>query len=223
MFIGHFAVSLAAKRVEPRVSLGALFLSAQLADLVWPNLLLVGLERVEIDPGNTAFTPLAFTSYPYSHSLAATVLWAAAASFIYARWTRAARRPAVVIGLVVASHWLLDAMTHRPDLPLTFTGPARVGLGLWNVVAATLLVEGAMFLAGLWLYLGATRARDRAGSVGLWSLVAFLGIIYVANVVGPPPPSTTAVAGAAQALWLLVAWAFWIDRHRDVRLATRVR
>jgi hypothetical protein len=223
MFIGHFAVSLAAKHVEPRVSLGALFLSAQLADLVWPNLVLAGLERVEIDPGNTAFTPLAFVSYPYSHSLTAAVLGAAAAALIYARWTRRATRSAVVIGLVVASHWLLDLVTHRPDLPLTFTGPARVGLGLWNSVAATLVVESAMFLAGLWLYLGRTRARDRAGSVGLWSLVAFLGVIYVANAAGPPPPSATAVAGAAQALWLLVAWAFWVDRHRDVRPAIGVR
>ena len=75
MFIGHFAVALGAKKVAPAVSLGTMFLAAQLADLLWPTFVLLGIERVEIAPGATAVTPLDFVSYPYSHSLLALALW----------------------------------------------------------------------------------------------------------------------------------------------------
>jgi membrane-bound metal-dependent hydrolase YbcI (DUF457 family) len=120
----------------------------------------------------------------------------------------------VAIALLVVSHWLLDYVTHRPDMPLTPGGSARLGLGLWNSVPATLAVELAIFAAGLLLYLRATTARDRTGSIALWTLIAFLVVVYLANAFGPPPPSAAAVAWSAQAIWLLVAWAYWIDNHR---------
>jgi hypothetical protein len=215
MFIGHFAVGFAAKRAAPSVSLGVLFLAAQLADLVWPNLVLLGIERVEIDPGNTAFTPLNFAFYPYSHSLTALIAWGAAAAVIYRLWRRGSIGGAVAVGLLVISHWVLDAISHRPDMPLTFSNATRVGLGLWYSVEATVVVEVLLLAVGLWLYLQATRPRDRIGSIGLWSLVAFLVLINIANIVGPPPPSARAVAWTVQAVWLLVIWAFWVDRHRE--------
>jgi hypothetical protein len=214
MFVGHFAVAFGAKRALPSVSLGVLFLSCQLADLIWPTLLLLGLEIVEIDPGNTAFTPLNFVSYPYSHSLVGVALWSGLAGVVCAiagqrRWAAAAAVTAVGI-----SHWILDLITHRPDLPLTFSGSTRVGWGLWNSVPATIAVEVPMFLAGAFIYRRTTRARDRAGAIGLGALVVFLLLVYAVNVVSPPPPGPMAVAIAAQSMWLLVAWGFWVDRHR---------
>jgi len=215
VFLGHFALGFGAKRIAPAVSLGTLFLASQLADLVWPNLVLTGVETLEVDPGNTAYTPLDFTSYPYSHSLVAAALWSA----IFALAYRLARRPALAAVLTLAglvfSHWVLDAVSHRPDLPLSIGGDARVGLGLWNSVPATLLVETLLFAAGVGVYARTTTARDRIGSIALWSLVGFLAIVSAANALGPPPPGPMAVAWTAQAMWVIVAWGYWVDRHRE--------
>jgi membrane-bound metal-dependent hydrolase YbcI (DUF457 family) len=202
----------------PRTSLGTLFVACQLADLVWPTLVLAGIERVEVEPGHTAFTPLNFVSYPYSHSLATLAVWSGLFGWVASRRAAADRlRTAALVTLVGVSHWVLDAVTHRPDMPLVpFAGPL-VGWGLWNSVPGTLVVEAAMFSAGVFLYVRATRAVDRVGSIGLASLVAFLGSVYFINLLGPPPPNSVAVAGAAQAIWLLVLWAFWVDRHRRMR------
>jgi hypothetical protein len=212
MFIGHFAVSFAAKRIAPTVSLGVLFLAAQLADLLWPNFVLLGVESLEIRPGATAVTPLEFVSYPYSHSLLSLALWALLAGVLYRAFGKSSAA-AVTVGAVVISHWVLDAASHKPDMPLAF-GDARVGLGLWYSIPATIAVEGVMFLVAVALYMRATRPRDRVGNVALWALVVSLVLIYLGNVLGPPPPSVPAVAWSAQAIWLLVLWAYWIDRHR---------
>ncbi|MGE0638952.1 MAG: hypothetical protein AB7G12_03625 [Thermoanaerobaculia bacterium] len=217
MFIGHFGVGFGAKRAAPAVSLGMLFLACQLADLIWPDLVLLGVERVEIAPGATAVTPLDFVSYPYSHGLATLALWGAALGLIYHLVRRGDRRAPLTLALVVVSHWLLDFVSHRPDMPLAPGLAERYGLGLWNSVAATVVVETVLFAAGIALYLRATAARDRTGVVALWSLVVFLYLVSLANLFGPPPPSVGAVAWVAQSLWLVVAWGFWVDRHRVAR------
>jgi hypothetical protein len=214
MFIGHFGLAFGAKKAAPAVSLGSLFLACQFADLLWPTLLLLGIERVEVEPGVTAMTPLDFVSYPYSHSLLALCAWGLAVGIVYALVRRARGLAALTLVALVVSHWVLDVVTHRPDLPLTLNGPARLGLGLWFSIPATLAVEFVLFGAGLAVYLRATSARDRIGSIGLWTLVAFLLVIYLAAAFGPPPPSATAVAWSAQALWLLVVWGYWVDNHR---------
>jgi len=214
MFIGHFGLGFGVKKAAPAVSLGTLFLACQFADLLWPTLLLLGVERVEIEPGATAMTPLNFVSYPYSHSLVALCLWGTVFGGMYVAVRRARAWTAVTLALLVVSHWVLDYVVHRRDLPLTFNGPERLGLGLWFSVPATLAVEFLVFGAGLALYLRTTTARDRIGSIGLWSLVAFLLIVYFASSFGPPPPSAAAVAWSAQAMWLLVVWGYWVDNHR---------
>jgi len=216
MFLGHFAVALAAKRAAPQISLGTLFLAAQLADLVWPTLVLAGVERFEIRPGITAVTPLEFIHYPYSHSLAALAAWGAALGAAFFLWNREARAAAVLFALVL-SHWVLDAVSHRPDLPLTHGGAERIGLGLWNSLPATLAVEGGLLAAGVVLYARTTRPLDRTGRWSLGALVVFLALVYLATLFGPPPSSTAEVAWSAQAVWLLVAWGYWIDRHRAGR------
>ena len=215
MFIGHVAVGLAAKRAAPRLSLAALIAAAQFADMLWPILLLAGLEQVRIDPGNTRLTPLDFVSYPYSHSLLLLMIWGAVFGWLVRRRDP---RSFWIIAALVVSHWLLDVVTHRPDMPLYPGGP-KFGLGLWNSVPATVAVELAMFVAGVWLYFQTTRARDRVGVVATWSLLAFLLVIYAANVGAPaPPPSVFAIAivGIVGAV-VLTLWAWWADRHRELR------
>lgn len=214
MFIGHFATAYAAKRWAPRASLGTLFAASQLPDLVWPVLLLAGVEDATIAPGDTAFTPLRFDSYPFSHSLLTVAAWGAAFGALH-YWRK--RRPvdALVLAALVVGHWVLDFVSHRPDMPLWPGGP-RLGLGLWNSVPATIAVELPMFAAGLWLALSATRARDRTGRWGFVSLAALLLLFYAANVTSPPPPSIEAV-GWAGAIGGLLLWALatWVDRHRE--------
>ena len=214
MFIGHFAAAMAAKRAAPGVSLGWLFAAAQLPDLLWPALLLAGVERARVAPGDTAFTPLAFEHYPWSHSLLMVALWGAVLARLY-RWQRGrAAGGALVLAALVVSHWVLDWVTHRPDLPLLPGAGPRLGLGLWNSVAATLAVELLLFAAGAWLYARGTRPGDRTGRWAWAGLVLFLLVVHFANAFSPPPPSMTAVAVGGLAIWLLVWWGAWADGHR---------
>lgn len=216
MFIGHHAAALMLQSARPRVSLGTLFAGTILLDLVWPLLLLAGVEHVRIAPGITAFTPLDFYDYPITHSLLTALGWSLAAAVAY--WlARRSARGAIIVGGAVLSHWVLDFVAHRPDLPL-WPGGVKVGLGLWHSIPATLTVEVSMFAGALWIYLRATRARGRTGSVALWSLVGFLAVVYVANVMSPPPPNERALAWAGLAQWLFVPWGYWIDRHRENRV-----
>jgi len=217
VFIGHFAIAFAAKRAAPEVSLGTLFIAAELADLVWPTLVLLGLERFEIQPGATAVAPLNFVHYPYSHSLVALVAWGAALGVAILGVRHGSIRAAVLLAAVVVSHWVLDVISHRPDMPITLHGSERLGLGLWNSVALTVAVEVTIFAVCLWVYLRTTRAADGTGRWALTALVIFLLILYGLNLVGPPPPGVAAVVLSAQATWLLVAWGFWIDKHRTER------
>ena len=216
MFLGHFGVALGSKPVAPRVSLGTLFFAAQFLDLLWPVLVLTGVETVRIVPGITRVTPLDFVSYPYSHSLAAAVFWSLVVGGVYGavrQWARGGQ----VVGAVVLSHWVLDFVTHRPDLAIAPGLSARVGLGLWNSLPGTLLAEALLFLGGAAIYLRVTQPRDRVGSFGTGALLLALVGIYLASTFGPPPPSVTAIAWSGLGMWLLVAWAYWVDRHRSAR------
>jgi hypothetical protein len=213
MFLGHFGAGLAAKRLTPYTSLGTLIFSVQLLDLAWPTLLALGVERARVVPGHTVVTPLAFDYYPWSHSLLMACAWAALLAAGYAVFRRYPRG-AWVLGAGVVSHWVLDVVVHGPDLPLApGVGPA-VGLGLWNSLRVTLLLEAALFFGGLWVYVRNTEPTDRLGRHALAGFVAVLLIVYALSVFGPPPPGIDAVATAGHAQWLLVGWAAWIDRHR---------
>jgi hypothetical protein len=216
LFIGHYAVAFAAKRFAPRSSLGVLIAAASLLDLLWPIFILLGWEQVRIQPGNTAFTPLDFVSYPISHSLAAAAGWATLYSLLYWAFTRYSRG-AILVWLCVVSHWVLDWISHRPDLPLYPGGP-RFGLGLWNSTIATIIVEGLMYVAGVGIYLRVTRPRDGIGKWGLLSFVGAVGALYVVNIFSPPPPSVLMLGIGALALSAVVVWwGWWADRHREAR------
>jgi hypothetical protein len=214
MFIGHYAVALALKRTTPKISLGVLFLSTQLVDLLWPLFMLLGYEHVRIDPGNTVVTPLDFYDYPITHSLIMVIIWATIFSLIYHFYKRDLRY-SVFVGFCVFSHWILDFITHRPDLPLAFGHDMYFGLGLWNSMIATLVVEITLFAIGIMMYLRMTVSKDKIGNYGFWTLIVFLLMIYLGNLFGPPPPDVHTIAVAGNASWLFVLWAFWVDRHRS--------
>ncbi|MGC2195744.1 MAG: metal-dependent hydrolase [Terriglobales bacterium] len=213
MFIGHFGVGLAAKKLDPRMSLGTLFLGAQFLDLVWPIFLLLGLEHVRIAPGITKMSPFDFYDYPISHSLLTAAGWSVLVGGVYYA-IRRPRRGAWIIGLAVLSHWVLDWLVHRPDLPLWPGGP-KVGLGLWNFWVAETILEVAIFAAGLWFYLGTTRARDGMGRYLFWALMALLFFGWVATLMAGSPPNTRSMAWGALSMWIVVPWAWWADRDRE--------
>ena len=219
MFIGHFAVGMAAKKVAPSVSLGTLFLSAQFLDLLWPTLLLLDVEHVTIaslnsahTPGVSVVTPLAFTDYPISHSLLTVTGWSLLLGLIY-YFISKDKRTSLLVGALVLSHWVLDAIVHVPDLPLYPGQSPKVGLGIWNSVPLTILIEGALFVGGIVLYINARKSQGKKVSAWFWTLVGFLVIVYAMNLVGPPPPSVSAIAWAGQLQWLFVIWAWIADRR----------
>jgi len=223
MFVGHLALGFAAKRATPRVSLAVLLTASQLADVLWPLFLALGLEQVRIDPGNTAFTPLDFVSYPYSHSLVTLIVWGLAFAAIYRAATGRNGRVFLVLAALVVSHWALDWITHRPDMPI-YPGGAKYGLGLWNSVPMTMAIEGVMFAAGVWIYLQCTRPRDRIGRWGMIGLLALLVVVYVANATSSPPPSVNAIiVGASIGAAIMTIWSWWADAHREAILSREGR
>ncbi|HWA40989.1 MAG TPA: hypothetical protein VG712_05215 [Gemmatimonadales bacterium] len=214
MFVGHTALALAAKRRSPELSLGWLFGAAVTLDLLWPLFLILGLEQVAIGSATGGFDNLTFLSYPWSHSLLTSIGWGAGMVAL-ARWRGISPSSSLLLGLLVVSHWVLDWASHAPDMPLLPWGEAKVGLGLWASVPATYIVEGAMYVAGIWLYLGGTTAKDKVGSIGLWLWLLVMALMWGSGPFAPPPPSTAMVAWSTLiALPLLVVWAWWIDRHR---------
>ena len=214
MFIGHVAVALGAKKAAPKTSFGTLLLAAQLPDLLWPLFLMLGWEHVRIVPGITTVSPLDFTSYPLTHSLLADFGWGLLLGGLYLVFKKN-RSGAFVIWACVLSHWLLDFISHRPDLPL-YPGSRLYGLGIWNSVSATLLVEGGLFVAGAMIYSRTTRPRDKVGEYSYKTFIALLVLIYLASLIGPPPPSVNAIEWAGVSGWLFLAWAYWIDDHRTL-------
>jgi hypothetical protein len=181
-------------------------------DLIWPFFLKLGWESVRIDPGNTAFTPLAFDSYPISHSLVTTIGWGAVLGLLYVLLTNY-HRGGVVIGCAVVSHWVCDLIVHRPDLPLYPGGP-KVGFGLWNSVVGTMAVELVLFIWGIYSYFAVTRREAQAGTWGFVAFSVVLGLLYLANAFGPPPPSVTALENVAILAWIFPVFAGWFDSRR---------
>jgi hypothetical protein len=221
MFIGHYALGLAAKRIAPKTSLGWLIAAPTLADLLWPVFLLLGWERASSVGGSNPFLRLRFDSYPLSHSLLALIGWGLLFAVLY-RMRTGYTRGAVVVGLLVVSHWVLDYVVHVPDLPL-YPGSAKLGLGLWNSPAATIIVEALMTVAGIAIYLTTTRARDRIGSYGLAAFLLLIGGSYGAALFSPPPANITPLAvGAIVFGWLFVAMAAWVDGHRESVVAASI-
>jgi hypothetical protein len=214
VFIGHYAVALAAKRAVTRTSLGTLVAATTLADLLFPVFFLAGWEHAHIAPNANPFLTLWLDSIPISHSLLALIGWGVLFAVLY-RMRTGYGRGAVAVALLVVSHWVLDWVTHRPDMPL-YPGGRGLGLGLWNSAVATVVTESVMFAVGLWLYAASTRARDGVGRYGFWAFVALLLLSYYGSLFSPPPSNERAFAiGGIVFGWLFVVWAGWGDKHRE--------
>lgn len=211
MFVGHLAVAMASKRASPETPLPWFIAAANACDLLWPFLLLAGVEHVTIRPGAMAFTPLVFGSYPWSHSLVMTIVWGAVLGWI-ARRAGVSRRAGWIVGALVVSHWLLDVVTHAPDMPLWPGNSPKLGLGLWNSIPATYVIEGALWLAGIWLYLRWRRPVGVTGHVALWSFVLVSTFLWATGPFGTPPPSEHALASFALMGWVIIPWSWWIER-----------
>ncbi|MBI5562347.1 MAG: hypothetical protein HY894_05790 [Deltaproteobacteria bacterium] len=217
MFLGHYAVGLAAKRFSPGASLGTLLFAALWGDLLWSALLLAGVERVRIVPGFTGVSPFVFEYYPWSHSLAAALFWAGCFVLV-CRAFRGSARAAFVLGALVLSHWFLDAAVHRPDLPIGFAGQARAGLGVWDSSPATLVLEGALFVIGAWFYFGSTRPMDSIGRYAAMTFAGLLVIIYAGQFAGVSPPDVDVAAKTGLAQAFLILFGFWVDRRRHPKV-----
>ena len=215
MFIGHFALGFAAKKIAPKTSLGSYFLAAQFLDLLWPIFLLLGIEHVRIAVGITALIPLEFYDYPISHGLLSVMCLSFVGGIVYFL-ARPDKKAAVIIGLLILSHWFLDLIVHRPDLPVLWKGGPLFGFGLWNTPWAAILIEGLFLAVGLRIYLRTMQFTNRRGRLGFIGLVGLLVVIWIVSLVGPPPPSETAVAFGGLAQWLFVFWAYWLDRQTPI-------
>ncbi|MEQ9569050.1 MAG: metal-dependent hydrolase [Longimicrobiales bacterium] len=217
MFLGHYGVALAAKRAAPETSLGWTVLASQWLDLLWPILLLVGVERVRIEPGLMPASALNFTHYPLTHSLLTVLGWGVLVGLVY--WlTKRRARGAMLLAALVVSHWLLDAVVHRPDLPLWPGSDVLVGAGVWRSAGLTIALEFAFLAGGLAVYAKTTRPDDAVGRWGLWAMSLLLAVFFLSSFAGPPP-SVSALAYGGLSLWLFVPWAAWVDRHRSPRHA----
>jgi hypothetical protein len=217
MFVGHYAASLALKRFEKRASLGVLFLAVQFVDIVFFPLVLFGVERLNIVENFTQSTHFELEYMPYTHSLAAFLIWSGMA-YAFFRWVVVkSHSVALVVALAVMSHWLLDVMVHTPDLPLWSDSSLKLGLGLWDNAFATYILEAVLLLVGLWLYLSATTAVTKAGGYGMSVFVVLLILLNIQNIFGPfQGDSKMALALSALAAYLLfAAVAFWLDRKRS--------
>ena len=215
MFIGHYGVGLASKKGAPRVSLGTLFMAAQWLDLIWPILLVLNVEHVIIHPGDTKMTSLNFEYYPYSHSLMFSLIWSVLFGLVYYIFRKNLKN-SLILALLVLSHWVLDLLVHRPDLALYPGGPFE-GFGLWNYPAVEIILEFIIYIGGIVLYLMITKPRDKIGTFSFWGLIILLALFHIVNLTGPPPPDEKMIGYASLSLWLIVLWAYWTDRHREVK------
>src|SRR5215470_11597349 len=219
MFIGHYGVSLAAKRWSPRLSLGILFVAVQFLDVLFSIFVLAGIEKMAIVPGFTAYNSYDLYWMPYSHSLVGAIVWSALAGA--GCWLASARFPprdrrvaAVVLGVAVFSHFVLDVPVHTPDLPLwPGAGAPRIGLGLWNSRVATIVAELGVFIAGGVIYLRSSRARSRAARFGMIIFAVFLILLLLGTSFQPDPASGQAFAARALIAYALLAlFAGLVDR-----------
>lgn len=213
MFIGHLGVGFGAKKIDKNPSLGTLLLAAQFLDLLWPIMILLGWEKVKIEPGNTVMTPLNFISYPFTHSLFGAFVLAMLFGLIYFL-IKKNYRSSILLSSLVMSHWVLDLISHRPDLQIIPWSEVRVGIGLWNHYAAAIVAETLIYLLGVFLYTRFTKPINRKGTIGMWGLVVFLAVIYLMNLFGSAPPSVNAIAIVGLFQWLIIAWAYWVDKNR---------
>jgi hypothetical protein len=219
MFIGHYGPALLVKRLQPDIPLWVLFIAVQFVDVLWSVFVWIGIEKVRIVPGITATNPLDLYYMPYTHSLVGSVGWAVAAGVAYAllRHRSHAIRVGVAVAVAVLSHWFLDLLVHRPDLPL-FDNTMKVGFGLWNYPGPAFALEIGSLLLGLIVYLRYTHPLDGIGRIGPWLFALVLICLQSIAFFGAPPQTPTQAAAMALTLYAVIAATIaWLERHRRTR------
>ena len=217
MFIGHYGASFAAKAIDKRIPLWVLFLAAQLVDIFWTIFVLLGIERVQIKPGITVASPLDFVFYPYTHSLVGSLAWGAVAMIVYRaiRPRAEAWRTGLIVGAVVASHWFLDLLVHRPDLAL-YDDAMKVGFGLWNYPLIEYALEYVLFFGGIIWYLRATQPATASGKYAMVIFGLVVGLLFAVSGMGSPPPDSSSIAVVGLVLYLtLTGVVFWLEKKRQ--------
>ena len=212
MFVGHYGPSFALKAMNRSIPLWVLFVAVQFVDVLWGVFVLLGVEKVRIVPGITASSPLDLYYMPYTHSLVAAALWAGAGGLGYRLVRRSGRlAAAVLVGAAVFSHWILDLVVHRPDLPL-YDNTAKVGFGIWNYPTPAFLLEAGLLFIGIILYLrSAPRLGGRQYRVIVFGVITLLIQAWV--FFGPPPASDKAIAITALLSYAgFGGVAYWFDR-----------
>lgn len=217
MFIGHYApvFALAAARRSPGLAAG--FVAVQLVDVGFFSLSYFGIEKWAANPSLTGFTPIDLTYMPYTHGLAGSIAWAVGAAALTALVTPAGRRAvdALIIGALVLSHWFLDLIVHRHDLPLVHDDGEKLGFGLWDQPELVVPLELGLFFAGFWLFMRATQPRGMLGRIVPWVVVGVLLTVQGINWFTPPAPDqATFTALGLGAYFGLAAFAWAIDRVR---------
>lgn len=218
MFLGHLALAFAAKRAAPRTSLGTLIFAALLPDVIWIALVFAGVERMRIPVGAgpaAAAAAIGVVSWPWSHSLLMVLLWATAAAAIH-RARTGYRAGTLAVFALVASHWILEALTHRSDLPIAPGLSARVGAGLGAIPAAMIALHAAVFFVGLALYLDLTRPVRWEGRFGLLAMVAFACFLFLGSTSGAAPPGPRVLIATTMVTWAFIPWGGWVDRFRRI-------
>lgn len=222
MFVGHYGVSFAGKGFERRLPLWLLFLAVQFVDILWCILILAGVEKVRIVPRITATNPLDLYYMPYTHSLVAAVVWSVLVFLCYRMFV--SRRspnpdmPALFLALAVFSHWILDLLVHRPDLPL-YDNSHKLGLGLWNYPMPTFALEAAILFGGMWIYMRSTKSASLIGKYGMSAFGIVLVVAHWILFFGAPPGSPDTTAVLLIALYLgFAAVAAWLGKKRQVRV-----
>jgi hypothetical protein len=220
MFVGHLAVGMAVKRIEPKLSLGTTVLAAMLVDLVAFVFLIAGIEHFDAVPG-AASNRMIGRDIVYSHSLLMGAAWGAVFAGVWFLRKRHLRG-AWLLFAAVLSHWLLDLVSHRPDMPLAPGTHEVFGFGLWNSVPATLLVEGGAWLIAIVIYVRATRPKNRTGIFAFWIVAAMLTFMWYKNIAaGIDPNPVKAGIGGLIVFSMVAAWAYWINRLRLLRAPGR--
>ena len=215
MFVGHYGVSFAVKSVDKRIPLWLLFIAVQFVDVLWAIFVLTGIEKVRITPGITATNPLDLYYMPYTHSLVAALLWSGAGFIGYKASRRGASYAAFLVAAAVFSHWVLDLIVHRPDLPL-YDDTYKLGFGLWNYPALALALEASLLFGGVLLYLRASKAVSPIGTFGVPVFGILLLIVQGIVFFGAPPPSPSAAALTALLSYVVLAGvAYWLEKKRQ--------
>jgi len=217
MFIGHYGPAFLVKRADRTIPLWVLFVAVQFLDVLWAPFVLLGIEKVRIVPGFTKASPLDLYYMPYTHGLLTAIGWSIVFGGAYQLIARpSTARASILVGLAVFSHWVLDFLVHRPDLPL-YDNSAKVGLGLWNIPTIELPLEALLLLGAMWWCYRENLRR----AIGTFVFGVLLVALQVYSFFAPPPPTDKAMAATAFISYIVLAIVIWWLQDRKPSAATR--